>query len=121
MSVAPAVVHGSHARPGSHGAAQQPFDPAKRPYVWIDGKMYAKDDAKISVWDHGLLYGDGCFEGIRVYHGRIFKARQHMNRIYRNAERLRMKMPWSPDETIALIGTDPEKHPDHAWKVVQTL
>jgi branched-chain amino acid aminotransferase len=102
MGVAPAVVHGSHARPTAHGAAQQ-FDPAKRPYVWIDGRMYAKDDAKISVWDHGLLYGDGCFEGIRVYQKRIFKARQHMKRIYRNAERLRMKMPWNADETIALM------------------
>ena len=41
--------------------------------VWIDGKLYDKQDAKISVYDHGLLYGDGVFEGIRVYAGRIFK------------------------------------------------
>lgn len=102
MTVAP-VAHGSHARPAHGAAPQQSFDSAKRPYVWIDGKMFAKDDAKISVWDHGLLYGDGCFEGIRVYKGKIFKARQHMNRIYRNAGRLGMNMPWDADETIALM------------------
>lgn len=102
MTVAP-IAHGSHARPASGPSAQQSFDPAKRPYVWIDGKMYARDDAKISVWDHGLLYGDGCFEGIRVYKGKIFKAKAHMHRIYRNAERLGMKMPWNADQTIALM------------------
>lgn len=102
MTVAPAA---SHARtsPAPQAAQQQSFDPARRPYVWIDGQMYARDDAKISVWDHGLLYGDGCFEGIRIYKKRIFKARQHMNRIYRNAERLRMKMQLTPDQTIAMM------------------
>lgn len=102
MTVAP-VAHGSHARPAHSAAAQQSFDPARRPYVWIDGKMYAKDDAKISVWDHGLLYGDGCFEGIRIYQKKIFKCAQHMNRIYRNAGRLCMDMPWSADETVAAM------------------
>ncbi|MDX2114324.1 MAG: branched-chain-amino-acid transaminase [Planctomycetota bacterium] len=96
------AVPAAHSRPSSSGVSGQ-LDPAGRPYVWIDGELLPKSEAKISVWDHGLLYGDGCFEGIRVYRGRIFKARQHMNRIYRNAERLRMKMPWSPDETIELM------------------
>lgn len=105
MIVASAVqgTPASHARPAAESALQQSFDPAKRPYVWIDGKMHAREDAKVSVWDHGLLYGDGCFEGIRVYKGKIFKARQHMNRIYRNADRLGMKMPWNADQTIALM------------------
>jgi len=102
MTNGPAVAHGSHSRPAAHSKAQS-LDPAGRPYVWIDGTLYPKSEAKISVWDHGLLYGDGCFEGIRIYKGKIFKARQHMNRIYRNAERLMIKMPWSPDETIALM------------------
>ncbi|MCA9293822.1 MAG: aminotransferase class IV [Phycisphaerales bacterium] len=62
----------------------------QRPFVWIDGAFYAKGDAKISVFDHGLLYGDGCFEGIRVYQGKIFKCDTHLNRIYRNAEALHM-------------------------------
>ncbi|GAB4544310.1 MAG: branched-chain-amino-acid transaminase [Phycisphaerales bacterium] len=63
---------------------------ADRPYIWIDGELLPKSEAKISVFDHGLLYGDGCFEGIRVYKGRIFKCQQHLDRIYRNAERLLM-------------------------------
>ena len=68
----------------------QPINQADRPYVWIDGQMMPKSQAKISVFDHGLLYGDGCFEGIRVYKGRIFKTQSHLDRIYRNAERLLM-------------------------------
>lgn len=100
MSSAPAA----HARSSSESrAGHGALDPAGRPYVWIDGELLPKKDAKISVWDHGFLYGDGCFEGIRVYQGKIFKARQHMNRIYRNAERLRMKMPWGPDECISVM------------------
>jgi len=74
-----------------------------RPLVWIDGQLYPKTQAKISVFDHGLLYGDGCFEGIRVYRGKIFKCGRHMDRIFRNAERLRMKMPWSRDEVVAVM------------------
>ncbi len=85
-------------------AAHKPVgQDADRPYIWIDGKMLPKSQATVSVFDHGLLYGDGCFEGIRVYKGRIFKAGAHMRRIYRNAERLRMKMPWSPDECVAAM------------------
>ena len=92
----------AHPRPAS-AQAQQALDPAGRPYVWIDGELYPKNQAKVSVWDHGFLYGDGCFEGIRIYKSRIFKCKQHMNRIYRNAERLRMKMPWTPDECTAVM------------------
>ncbi|MFM9958935.1 MAG: branched-chain-amino-acid transaminase [Phycisphaerales bacterium] len=84
----------------SHKPAGQDAD---RPYIWIDGKLLPKSQATVSVFDHGLLYGDGCFEGIRIYKGRIFKAAAHMRRIYRNAERLRMKMPWSPEECVAAM------------------
>ena len=61
-----------------------------RPYVFINGEIVPRSEAKISVFDHGLLYGDGCFEGIRVYRGRIFKCQSHLGRIYRNAKRLHM-------------------------------
>ena len=61
-----------------------------RPYVWIDGEMLPKSKAVVSVFDHGLLYGDGVFEGIRVYSGRIFKCDSHIDRIFRNAESLHM-------------------------------
>jgi branched-chain amino acid aminotransferase len=57
------------------------LDPAGRPYIWVNGEMHAKNDAAVSVFDHGLLYGDGIFEGIRVYNGKIFKCEQHMDRL----------------------------------------
>ena len=47
------------------------------PRVWINGKFFDKAEAKVSVYDHGLLYGDGVFEGIRVYHGKVFRLKQH--------------------------------------------
>jgi branched-chain amino acid aminotransferase len=52
------------------------------PKVYINGKYFDKPDAKISVYDHGLLYGDGVFEGIRIYGGQAFRLDQHINRLY---------------------------------------
>jgi branched-chain amino acid aminotransferase len=66
--------------------------------IWIDGELVSKDEAKISVFDHGLLYGDGVFEGIRIYNGRIFKFRSHLERMFRSAERIRLKPAYSIDE-----------------------
>lgn len=83
--------------------AAKPVANPDKPYVWIDGRLLPKGAAAVSVFDHGLLYGDGCFEGIRVYQGRIFKCRGHMKRIFRNAERLRMKMPYTADEVIDVM------------------
>ncbi len=71
-------------------AADAHLDPSGRPYIYIDGQLMAKADAKISVFDHGLLYGDGVFEGIRVYNGQIFKCQSHLERIFRNAENIHM-------------------------------
>jgi branched-chain amino acid aminotransferase len=56
----------------------------------------------VSVYDHGLLYGDGVFEGIRVYQGRIFKCKQHMDRLYRCAEEISLKIPISPEEMVTI-------------------
>ena len=53
--------------------------------IFIDGKYYSERDAKVSVFDHGLLYGDGIFEGIRAYHGRVFKLREHIDRLFSSA------------------------------------
>jgi branched-chain amino acid aminotransferase len=61
--------------------------------VWIDGKLVDKADAKISVYDHGLLYGDGVFEGIRVYNGKIFECDAHMKRLYDSAKSIRLTIP----------------------------
>lgn len=65
--------------------------------IYIDGTLYEKDDARISVLDHGLLYGDGVFEGIRVYGGRIFKLREHVVRLYDSARVLRLRIPFEQD------------------------
>jgi branched-chain amino acid aminotransferase len=53
--------------------------------VYVDGSYYPKSQAKISVFDHGLLYGDGIFEGIRAYNGSVFKLKEHIDRLYRSA------------------------------------
>jgi branched-chain amino acid aminotransferase len=66
--------------------------------VWIDGKLFDKEDAKISVFDHGLLYGDGVFEGIRVYQGRIYECDAHLRRLFDSARAIRLTPPISAEE-----------------------
>ena len=61
--------------------------------IYIDGQFYAKEDAKISVFDHGLLYGDGVFEGIRAYHGRVFRLTDHIDRLYDSAKAILLTIP----------------------------
>ena len=61
--------------------------------IYIDGKFYDKDDAKISVFDHGVLYGDGIFEGIRAYNGRIFRLDDHLKRLEESANAILLKLP----------------------------
>jgi len=65
------------------------------PKVYISGKLYDKNDAKISVFDHGLLYGDGVFEGIRVYHGKVFRLKEHIDRLYDSARSIWLEIPLS--------------------------
>lgn len=74
-----------------------------KPLIWIDGEMYPKHEAKVSVYDHGLLYGDGVFEGIRFYNGRIFKSMSHLERIYRNAEAIRINIPYTKEQMHAMM------------------
>src|SRR6516162_5226849 len=71
--------------------------------VYISGKLYDKADAKISVFDHGLLYGDGVFEGIRIYHGKIFKLKEHVDRLYESARAIRLEIPLSKPQMIEAI------------------
>jgi branched-chain amino acid aminotransferase len=66
--------------------------------IWLDGNIVDEADAKISVFDHGLLYGDGIFEGIRFYNGRVFRLTEHIERLYLSAKALLLKMPWSLEE-----------------------
>ncbi|MBI2879227.1 MAG: aminotransferase class IV, partial [Candidatus Rokubacteria bacterium] len=65
---------------------------------WIDGTLYPKDEAKISVLDHGFLYGDGVFEGIRAYGGRVFRLDQHLDRLWAGARTLMLEIPLGRDE-----------------------
>ena len=66
--------------------------------IYIDGKFYPEEEAKISVFDHGLLYGDGVFEGIRAYEGRIFKLEEHLARLEDSAKAILLKLPLSRKE-----------------------
>jgi branched-chain amino acid aminotransferase len=61
--------------------------------IYIDGKYYPKSEAKISVYDHGFLYGDGVFEGIRVYNSHVFKLEEHLNRLYDSAKSIALSIP----------------------------
>src|SRR3989442_2730350 len=63
------------------------------PIVWIDGTYHDRTDAKVSVFDHGLLYGDGVFEGIRVYNRRVFRLAQHLDRLYASAKGIWLEIP----------------------------
>jgi len=71
--------------------------------VYIDGNLYNREDAKISVFDHGLLYGDGVFEGIRAYNGRIFRLEQHLNRLYASAKYIMLEIPMSKEDLSSAV------------------
>jgi branched-chain amino acid aminotransferase len=74
--------------------------------VWIDGQLVDESEAKVSVFDHGLLYGDGVFEGIRMYHNRIFKLEEHIERLYWSAKAILLEIPMTPAElTQACVET----------------
>ena len=71
--------------------------------IFLGDKLVDEADAKISVFDHGLLYGDGVFEGIRVYGGRVFLHQQHIDRLFESAKAIRLVIPMSPAEVIAAV------------------
>ncbi|MBI5586976.1 MAG: branched-chain-amino-acid transaminase [Deltaproteobacteria bacterium] len=80
--------------------------------IYIDGKYYGREDARISVFDHGFLYGDGVFEGIRVYNGRVFRLSEHIERLYGSAKAVLLEPPLGKAEleeavaeTVRLNGT----------------
>src|SRR3984893_13866262 len=79
---------------------------SKQLQIYIDGKFYSEADAKISVFDHGLLYGDGIFEGIRFYNGRVFRLEEHLERLWDSAHSICLEIPMSMSEmTEALLET----------------
>ena len=74
--------------------------------IYIDGEFYSEADAKISVFDHGLLYGDGIFEGIRFYNGRVFRLEEHLERLWDSARSICLEIPITLQKmTEALLET----------------
>lgn len=71
--------------------------------IYIDGKFLDEKDAKISVFDHGLLYGDGVFEGIRIYNRKIFMLEEHLKRLYLGAKVIKLDIPLTPEEMIEKV------------------
>jgi branched-chain amino acid aminotransferase len=71
--------------------------------IYIDGKYCDEKSAKISVFDHGLLYGDGVFEGIRAYNGRVFKLREHIDRLFKSAKAILLTIPVPHEEVMRLV------------------
>jgi branched-chain amino acid aminotransferase len=71
--------------------------------IYISGKYYDKENAKVSVYDHGLLYGDGVFEGMRSYGGKVFRLKQHLERLWASAKGIWLKMPISQEEMAQAV------------------
>jgi len=71
--------------------------------IWLDGELVDVAEARISVFDHAVLYGDGCFEGIRSYAGRVFKLRSHLTRMYASADKIRLTPSYPPDRIAQAI------------------
>ncbi|WP_226000681.1 branched-chain-amino-acid transaminase [Paenibacillus sp. BJ-4] len=69
-------------------------------WIYLDGQHVTKENAKVSVYDHGFLYGDGIFEGIRIYNGNIFKCKEHLDRLYDSAKSIQLNIPLSQDEML---------------------
>lgn len=71
--------------------------------IYISGTLYDKADAKISVYDHGLLYGDGVFEGMRIYGGKVFRLAEHLERLWNSAKAIWLEIPMTPEELAEAV------------------
>ena len=84
--------------------------------IYINGKFYDKENAKISVFDHGLLYGDGVFEGIRSYNRRVFKLKEHIDRLFESSQSIMLKIPLTREQMIkAVVSTLRANKLDNAY------
>ncbi|MCM3730936.1 branched-chain-amino-acid transaminase [Fictibacillus nanhaiensis] len=72
-------------------------------WVYVNGEYVLKDDAKVSVYDHGFLYGDGVFEGIRVYNGNVYRLNEHLQRLYESAQSIMLNIPHTKEELTDII------------------
>ncbi len=73
------------------------------PFVYLDGEFYPKSQAKVSVFDHGLLYGDGVFEGIRAYNGYVFKLKEHIDRLFQSAHAMMLEIPLTKAQVTEVV------------------
>lgn len=71
--------------------------------IYLNGKLVDREDARISVYDHGLLYGDGVFEGIRVYNGKVFRHQDHIDRLYESAKHIALEIPLAPGDMMQAV------------------
>ncbi len=76
---------------------------ASTPKVYINGKLFDKPDARVSVYDHCLLYGDGVFEGIRIYDGKVFRLKEHVDRLFESARHIKLEIPLSREQMVEAI------------------
>jgi len=88
--------------PQASGAAPAAGADSDLPMIYVNGRIVPKSQAMVSVYDHGLLYGDGVFEGIRIYRGKIFKCQQHVDRLYQCASQIRLRIPISKEEMVKI-------------------
>ncbi|MEM4649833.1 MAG: aminotransferase class IV, partial [Candidatus Bathyarchaeia archaeon] len=75
----------------------------KEPLIYINGEFYPKEEAKISVFDHGLLYGDGVFEAIRAYDGIVFKLKEHIDRLFESAKSIKIDIGISKEKMQEIV------------------
>src|SRR5512141_3228217 len=71
--------------------------------IYLNGQLVEKEKAVVSVFDHGVLYGDGVFEGIRAYHGRVFKLKEHIDRLFNSGRAIMLKIPLTKKEMEAAV------------------
>src|SRR5262245_59616676 len=71
--------------------------------IYLDGKLVPREEAKVSVFEHGFLYGDGVFEGIRVYDGNVFRLKDHVDRLFESARTLELRVPMSSAEMAEAV------------------
>ena len=100
------TARGGAVNPANESASGGSVTPKKALTIYVDGKFLPESEAKVSVFDHGLLYGDGIFEGIRFYNGRVFRLEEHLDRLWDSARSICLEIPISREEmTEALLET----------------
>jgi branched-chain amino acid aminotransferase len=102
-SLSPMTTSSPSAPAAKPAVSPAPSKPATALKIYISGKFYDKENAKISVYDHGLLYGDGVFEGMRSYNGKVFRLKQHLDRLWASAKAIWLKIPISQDEMAKAV------------------